>query len=164
MTQEVAQDTSVETLPVSPTFLPVRLGVVALLIPMFWLWLGTAGGVAAAVALPLAVVLFMPRALVLDEEGFRLLSLVPRKKILWREVDSFTTGAASKVGPFVLFTKAGRRPRWWYPAGWPAQGGFTPAFAFARGRRALSASDLSDLLNDRLAQARAASGMDMAHQ
>ena len=37
---EVAQDASVETLPASLTFLAVRFGIVALLIPIFWLWFG----------------------------------------------------------------------------------------------------------------------------
>ena len=105
------------------------------------------------------VMLFAPRALVLDEEGFRQLSVVPRKKVLWCGVDSFNTGAAPKVGAFVLYTKAGRTPRWWYPAGWPAQGGLPPAFASARGGRALSASELSDLLNDRLVRAHTASAI-----
>ena len=63
----------------------------------------------------------------------------------------------TRFGAFVLYTKAGRRPRWWYPAGWPAQGGIPPAFAPRRGMRALSASDLCGLLNDRLAKARSAS-------
>jgi hypothetical protein len=88
-----------------------------------------------------------------------LVSLVPRKKILWRRVDAFSTGSGLRFGPFVAYTKAGRRPRWWYPAGWPAQGGLPPAFASARGGRALSASDLSDLLNDHLARARTASAV-----
>ena len=156
---EVAQDASVETLPASLTFLALRFGIVALLIPIVWLWVGAAAGVATAVALASVLTLFAPRALVLDEEGFRQLSLVPRKKVLWRAVDSFKTGAAPKVGAFVLYTKAGHRPRWWYPAGWPAQGGLPPAFASARGGRALSARDLSDLLNDRLARARTASAI-----
>ena len=156
---EVARDASVETLPASLTFLAVRSGIVALLIPTFWLWFGAAAGVATAVVLASVVMLFAPRALVLDEEGFRQLSVVPRKKVLWCGVDSFNTGAAPKVGAFVLYTKAGRTPRWWYPAGWPAQGGLPPAFASARGGRALSASELSDLLNDRLVRARTASAI-----
>jgi hypothetical protein len=154
---EVAQDGSVETLPASPSFRAVGIGVVALLIPILWLWLGAVAAVVSGVALASVVVLFAPRALVLDEEGFRLLSLVPRKKILWRGVDAFSTRSGPRFGPFVAYTKAGRRPRWWYPAGWPAQGGLPPAFSSARGGRALSARELSDLLNDRLARARAAS-------
>jgi hypothetical protein len=154
---EVDQDGFVETLPASPSFCAVRIGVVALLIPILWLWLGTVAAVATAVALACAVILFAPRALVLDEEGFRRLSLVPRKKVLWRGVDSFIVGSVPRVGGVVLYTKAGRTPHWWYPTGWPAQGGLSPAFAAARGGRGLSASDFSDLLNDRLARARAAS-------
>lgn len=156
---EVAQDGFVETLPASPFFRAVRIAVVALPIPILWLWLGAAAAVVSAVALASVVVLFAPRALVLDEEGFRLVSLVPRKKILWRGVDAFSTRSGPRFGPFVAYTKAGRRPRWWYPAGWPAQGGLFPAFASARGGRALSASELSELLNDRLARARAASAV-----
>jgi hypothetical protein len=151
---EVAQNASVETLPASLPSVALRLGVVALLIPVVWLWLGAFAGAVTAVGFAAVVLLFAPRALVLDDEGFRRLSLVPRKKVLWRAVDSFTTGSAPRAGAFVLYTKAGRRPRWWYPAGWPAQGGIPPVFASARGGRALSASDLSDLLNDRLARAR----------
>jgi hypothetical protein len=156
---DVARDGSVETLPASPTFLAGRIGVVALLIPILWLWLGVAAAVVSALALASVVVLFAPRALVLDEEGFRLVSLVPRKKILWRGVDAFSTGSGPRFGPVVAYTKAGRSPRWWYPAGWPAQGGLPPAFASARRGRALSARELSDLLNDRLARARAASAI-----
>jgi hypothetical protein len=155
MTQ-LSQDAAVETLPASPTLLAVRFGIVALLVPIVWLWLGPAAGVATAIALACLGILFTPRALVLDDEGFRQLSLVPRKKVLWRTVDSFNTGWAPKAGSFVLYTKAGRRPRWWYPAGWPAQGGLPSAFASARGGRALSAGQLADLLNDRLARARSA--------
>jgi hypothetical protein len=152
-----APNGSVETLPASPTFLAVRVAIAAPLIPIVWLWLGAAAALESAVGLAGAVILFAPRALVLDDEGFRRLSLVLRKKVLWREVDSFTAGSISKVGEVVLYTKAGRRPRWWYPVGWPAQGGLTPAFASTRGGRALSASELSALLNDRLARVRAAS-------
>ena len=158
MTTLPAQDALVETLPASRTFFAVRLGIVALLIPIVWLWLGALAGSATAFALAVVVLLFIPRALVLDQQGFRQLSLVPRKKVLWRTVDCFSTGSAPRAGRFVLYTKAGRRPRWWYPAGWPAQGGIPPAFASKRGDRALSASDLADLLNDRLARARAAFG------
>jgi type IV secretory pathway VirB3-like protein len=147
----------VQTLPASLPFLAVRLGVVALLIPIVWLWLGAVAGAATAMALVAVAVLFVPRALVLDDEGFRQLSLVPRKKVLWSRVDSFNTGSAPRAGAFVLYTKAGRRPHWWYPAGWPAQGGIPPAFASTRAGRALSASDLSELLNDRLARARTVS-------
>jgi hypothetical protein len=154
---EAARGASVETLPASPTSLAVRIAVVAPLIPILWLWLGAAAALESAVALACAVILFAPRALVLDEEGFRRLSLILRKKVLWREVDLFTTGSISKVGEVALYTKAGRRPRWWYPVGWPAQGSLTPAFASTRGGRALSASELSALLNDRLARVRAAS-------
>jgi hypothetical protein len=100
---EVVQDGSVETLPASPSFLAVRIAIVAPLIPILWLWLGAAA-FATAVALACAVVLFAPRALVLDEEGFRRLLPSP-----------------------------------------------------PRGGRALSASELSALLNDRLASARAGS-------
>jgi hypothetical protein len=152
---EAYQGAAVETLPASPSYVVVRIGVVALLVPIVWLWLGAAAGLATAAVLASVFILFAPRALVLDDEGFRLLSLVPRKKVLWRGVDSFGTGAGPKVGAFVLYTKAGRTPRWWYPAGWPAQGGLPPAFASARGGRALSARDLCELLSDRLARARA---------
>jgi hypothetical protein len=154
---EVAHDASVETLPASLPFLAVRIGVVALLIPILWLWVGALAGAATAAALAALMLLFAPRALVLDEDGFRQLSLVPRKKVLWRGVDAFNTGSAPRAGAFVLYTKAGRRPRWWYPAGWPAQGGIPPAFASAPRDRALSASDLCRLLNDRLAKARSGS-------
>ena len=150
----MTEDASLETLPASLPFLAVRLVVVALLIPIVWLWLGAVAGVATAAALATVAVLFAPRALVLDEEGFRQLSLVPRRKVLWRGVDSFSIGSAPRAGAFVLYTKVGRRPHWWYPAGWPAQGGLPPAFASARGGRALSARDLSELLNDRLTRAR----------
>jgi hypothetical protein len=153
---EADQDASVETLPASPRFVAVQIGVVALVVPVLWLWLGAAAAVATAVALACVFILFAPRALVLDEEGFRLVSLVSRKKVLWRGVDSFNTGAAGKAGTFVLYTKAGRKPRWWYPAGWPAQGGLPAAFATARGGRALSARDLCELLSERLARARTA--------
>jgi hypothetical protein len=138
-------------LPASWTFLGVRLGIVALLIPVMWLWLGVVAAVATALALAAVMVLFVPRALVLDEQGFRQLSLFPRKKVLWSTVDSFGTGSTPRSGRFVAYTKAGRRPHWWYPAGWPAQGGIPPVFASTPGGRALSASDLADLLNDRLA-------------
>jgi len=147
-----------ETLPASRTFFAVRVGIVAVLIPIAWLWLGVLAGVATALALAVGLLLFAPRALVLDEQGFRQLSLVHRKKVLWGMVDSFSTGSAPRAGRFVLYTKAGRRPRWWYPAGWPAQGGIPPAFASSPGSRALSASELADLLNNRLARARAGSG------
>ena len=153
MTTLPAQDTAAETLPASPMFLAVRLGVVALLIPIVWLWAGVLATAATALALA-AVPLLAPRALVLDEQGFRQLSLFPRKKVAWSRVDSFSTGWAWRAGRFVLYTKAGRKPRWWYPAGWPAQGGIPSAFASKPGGRALSASDLADLLNDRLARAR----------
>jgi hypothetical protein len=123
---EVANDASVETLPASLTFLALRIGIAALLIPILWLWFSALAGAAAAAALGALALLFTPRALVLDEDGFRQLSLVPRKKILWRGVDSFNTGSAPRAGAFVLYTKVGRRPRWWYPAGWPAQGGIPP--------------------------------------
>jgi hypothetical protein len=156
---EVIQDGNAETLPASGSYLALRLGISGLLIPLLWLWLGALAGAIAAVALAAVALLFAPRALILGEEGFRVLSVVPRKKVLWRCVDSFNVGAAPRVGPFVLYTKAGRRPRWWYPAGWPAQGGFPAAFASAPGGRALSASELVDLLNDRLARARTASGL-----
>ena len=154
---EAARDASVETLPASPAFVAVRIGVIALLVPIFWLWLDTVAAVATAAVLAPLLALFAPRALVLDDEGFRMLSLVPRRKVLWRTVDSFDTGSTSKVGPIVVYTKAGRRPRWWYPAGWPAQGSLPPTFASARGGRALSARDLAALLNDRLARARTGS-------
>lgn len=150
---EVAQDGFAETLPASKSYLAVRFGIVGLLVLLSWLWFGALAGAATAAALAGIALLFVPRALILDEEGFRLLSLVPRKKVPWRGVDSFNVGAAPRAGTFVLYTKAGRRPRWWYPAGWPAQGGIPPAFASARGGRALSASELADLLNDRLARA-----------
>ena len=147
------QDTSTETLPTSPTFLAVRYGFVALTIPIVWYWLGMVAGAATAVSLAAVILLFGPRALVLDEQGFRLLSLFPRKKVLWGMVDSFRMGSAPRTGTFVVYTKAGRRPRWW----WPARGGMIPrAFAPKPGGRALSASDLADLLNDRLVRARAA--------
>jgi hypothetical protein len=141
-------------LPASWTFLAVRLGILALLIPVVWLWLGDVAAAATALALAAVMLLFVPRALVLDEQGFRQLSLVPRKKVLWSMVDSFSTGSAPRAGSFVLYTKAGRRPHWWYPAGWPAQGGIPPVFAAEAGGRALSASDLADLLNERLATRR----------
>jgi hypothetical protein len=83
---EVAQEASIETLPASLTFFAVRIGIVALLVPILWLWLGRGAGMPTAVALAAVVVLFAPRALILDVEGFRLLSLVPRKKVLWRAV------------------------------------------------------------------------------
>jgi hypothetical protein len=138
-------------LPAPWSFLAVRLGVVALLIPIVWLWLGLLAAAATALALAAVMLLFVPRALVLDEQGFRQLSLVPRKKVRWSSVDSFGTGWAPRAGSFVLYTKAGRRPRRWYPVGWPAQGGIPPVFASTPGGRALSARDLADLLNDRLA-------------
>jgi hypothetical protein len=155
MTSLSPQDRSPETLPASRTFLAVRLVIVALLIPVVWLWLGILAGAATALALAAVELLFAPRALVLDEEGFRQLSLAHRKKVLWSGVDSFSTGSAPRAGSFVLYTKAGRKPRWWYPAGWPAQGGIPPAFASKPGGRALSARDLAALLNERLARARA---------
>jgi hypothetical protein len=158
MTSLPPQDRSTETLPASRTFLAVRLAVVAVLIPIVWLWLGVLAAAATALALAAVELLFAPRALVLDDDGFRQLSLVHRKKVLWNRVDSFSTGAAPRAGSFVLYTKAGRRPRWWYPAGWPAQGAIPPAFASKRGGRALNASDLADLLNDHLATARGGFG------
>jgi len=140
------QDTSTETLPTSPTFLAVRYGFVALTIPIVWYWLGMVAGAATAVSLAAVILLFGPRALVLDEQGYRLLSLFPRKKVLWGMVDSFRMGSAPRTGTFVVYTKAGRRPRWW----WPARGGMIPrAFAPKPGSRALSASDLADLLPKR---------------
>ncbi|TML42872.1 MAG: hypothetical protein E6G19_13435 [Actinobacteria bacterium] len=154
MTTVPPQDSYTETLPVSLTFVVVRFGVGALTIPIVWYWLGAVAGTATAVALVGVMVLFGPRALVLDTQGFRLVSLFPRKKVLWSMVDSFSTGSAPRANRFVLYTKAGRRPRWWYPAGWPAQGGIPPAFAPRPGDRALSAGDLADLLNDRLVRAR----------
>jgi hypothetical protein len=154
-TPELAEDDAVERFPASPSFLAVRLAIVALLIPVLWLEFGADVGEATAAVLVTVMVLFVPRALELDGQGFRRLSLVPRRKVPWSAVDSFSTGYTPRVGRFVQYTKAGRTPRWWYPAGWPAQGGITPAFASRRGGRALSATDLCSLLSDRLARARA---------
>jgi len=144
----------IERLPASPAFLAPRLAIGALLIPILWLTFGAAAGETGAAAVAVGVLLFVPRALVLDAQGFRQVSLMPRKKVLWSAVDSFNTGSAPRAGRFVLYTKAGRKPRSWYPAGWPAQGGIPPAFAYPRGERALSAADLCNLLNDRLARRR----------
>jgi hypothetical protein len=153
LTTELAENHAVERLPASSSFLAVRLALSAPLIPILWLWLGAPAGEAAAAALAAVFVLFFPRAIVLDEQGFRVVSLFPRKKVLWNAVDSFDTGYVPRAGALVLYTKAGRKPRWWYPAGWPAQGSIPPAFAARRGDRALRATDLRDLLNDRLARA-----------
>jgi hypothetical protein len=60
---EAARDASVETLPASPTFVAVRIGVIALLIPIFWLWLGTVAAVAIAVVLAPLLALFAPARL-----------------------------------------------------------------------------------------------------
>ena len=154
MTTDLAEIRAVERLPTSSSFLAVRLALSAMLIPIFWLWLGAPAGETTAAALVAVFLLFFPRAIVLDEQGFRLVSLVPGKKVLWSAVDSFTTGYVPRAGRFVQYTKAGRKPRWWYPSGWPAQGGIPPAFAPRRTGRALSATDLCDLLNNRLAEAR----------
>ena len=154
MKAELSADGAFERLPAAATFLAPRLAIGALVIPIVWLSFGPLAGETIAAAVAAGAVLFVPRALVLDAQGFRQLSLVPRRKVLWSSVDSFNTGSAPRFGAFVLYTKAGRRPRWWYPAGWPAQGGIPPAFAPRRGVRALSASDLCGLLNDRLAKAR----------
>jgi hypothetical protein len=153
LTTELAENHAVEKLPASSSFLAVRLALSAALIPLFWLWLGAPAGEITAAALAAIVLSFFPRALVLDEEGFRVLSLVPRKKVLWNAVDSFSTGYMPRSGPLVVYAKAGRKPRWWYPAGWPAQGSIPAAFASRRRDRALSATDLCNLLNNRLARA-----------
>jgi hypothetical protein len=119
------------------------------------LWLGSplAGEITAAIGLAL-LLLFLPRALLIDGTGFRQLPLLPfpRRKVLWTAVDSFGIGYTRGFA-YVSYAKRGRRARWWYPAGWPAQGSITPLFATRRGERALSAGDLCDLLNDRLAAA-----------
>jgi hypothetical protein len=100
---EAARDAFVETLPASPTFVAVRIGVIALLIPIFWLWLGTVAAVAIAVVLAPLLALVAPRALVLDDEGFRMLSLVPRRKVL--------SGARRHRAP-VRLGCAEKRRRW----------------------------------------------------
>jgi hypothetical protein len=140
-------------LPAAPSFVVPRVVAGGLLIPVLWTWLGAVAGVTTAVLVVAFYALFVPRALVLDEEGFRVLSLVPRRKVLWADVASFGTGAALRAGRFVQYTKAGRTPRWWYPAGWPAQGAVPPAFAPSRGKPALSAAELCKLLSDRLVRA-----------
>jgi len=155
LTTERAENHAVERLPASSPFLAARLAIGALLIPILWLWLGAAAGETAAAVLATVALLFVPRALVLDDEGFRMPSLFPRKKVLWNAVDSFSSGYLPRAGMSVLYTKAARTPRWWYPAGWPAQSGIPPAFAARRAERALSATDLCNLLSDRRARARA---------
>ncbi len=156
MTTELAENQAVETLPASLSFVAARLVVSALVVPILWLSAGALAGEITAAALAAIALSFFPRAIVLDEEGFRVVSLLPRKKVLWSAVDSFSTGYAPRAGRFVQYTKAGRKPRWWYPAGWPAQGSIQPAFASRRRDRALRATDLCDLLSDRLARARRA--------
>jgi hypothetical protein len=89
-TTELAENHAVERLPASSSFLAVRLVLSAPLIPIFWLWLGAPAGEAAAAALAAVFVLFFPRAIVLDEQGFRVVSLFPRKKVLWNAVTPST--------------------------------------------------------------------------
>ena len=159
-TAVVDHDLDVETLPASFAWVGYRLAISALLIPVLWASSGLAAAGITAVALGLCAALFLPRRLVLDREGFRLGSLVHRKKVLWRQVGSFGTrpGYYRSGGAFVCYAKAGRTPRWWYPAGWPAQGAIPPAFAAKSGGSALSARDLCALLNERLARARHGDG------
>jgi hypothetical protein len=144
-----------ERLPASLWFY-VRLLAFGAVLILILVQIDALAGAITAAAIAAVALLFYPRGLVLDEEGFRVLSLVPRKKVLWNAVDSFGTGWVPRGGAIVQYTKAGRKPRSWYPAGWPAQGSFPPAFAAQRGGRALRASALCDLMNDRLARARAA--------
>jgi len=141
-----------ERLPASPIFIAVRLAFGAATIVVLLVVFGALAAEVAAVVLLAAAVLFVPRALVLDEHGFRQVSLIPfvrRTKVLWSGVDSFHTRYTTRGGRFVRYAKAGRKPRWWYPAGWPAEGSISPMFASRRGERALSATDLCDLLTDR---------------
>lgn len=152
-----APEEAAETLPSSRTRIVVAFGAGGVAILVSWQGLGVPAGVVTAVAVA-ALVLFMPRALVLDEHGFRLLSLCPRRKVLWRGVDGFSVSYAPAPISFVHYAKAGRKARWWYPAGWPAQGGIPASFAVAQGGRALSASELAGLLNERLDQAVQRSG------
>ena len=146
-----------ERLPASPIFIAVRLAFGAAAIVVLLLVFGALAAEVAAVGLLAAAVLFVPRALVLDEHGFRQVSLIPfvrRTRVPWSGVDSFHTSHATRGGRFVRYARVGRKQRWWYPAGWPAEGSISPMFAPRRGGRALSATDLCNLLTDRAAKAR----------
>ena len=146
--------------PVRAASYAPRLAVLAFSIPVFWLACGARAGAFWGLGLVFVISLFIPRALVLDDEGFRLVSLVPRGKVRWSDVDAFSTTISTTprvgLGRVVRYAKAGRTARWWHIAGWPAQGRIEPVSALRGGERALSAEDLSDLLATRLAVARRA--------
>ena len=147
-----------ERLPASPRFLAPRLAVMLFLIVITWQIWGVRPAAIVAAAAAALVAVFMPRALVIDRNGFQVVSFRPRKEVPWAGVESFGTGYTPRAGSYVSYTKVGRRPHWWYPAGWPAQGSIVPAFATEPGRRALSAAELCELLSSRLARARAQAG------
>ena len=148
-----------QRLPAALRFHAPRLAVVAFSIPVFWLAWGAWGGALWAVSLAVVIPSFIPRAIVLDDEGFQQVSLVPRRKVRWSDVDAFSTAMGAVRGGtrrVVRYTKADRTPRCWYLSGWPAHGTVEPAFALTRGERPLSADDLCGLLATRLALARGA--------
>jgi hypothetical protein len=100
-----------ERLPVSLWFY-VRLLAFGALLILIVVQIDAPAGAITAAAIAAVALLFYPRGLVLDEEGFRVLSLVPRKKVLWNAVDSFSTGWVPRGGAIFQYTKAGRKPRW----------------------------------------------------
>src|SRR5512133_864430 len=155
MTSLPPQHRSTETLPASRTFFAVRLGIVALLIPIAWLWLGVLAGVATALALAwdCCCSRLAPSFSTSGDSVSSRWFTEEKCSGAWSIPSAPVRHRALAVSS--LYTKVGRRQRWWYPAGWPAQGGIPPAFASSPGGRALSASELADLLNNRLARARA---------
>ena len=149
-----------DRLPASPGFLvPRAAGATAAAVAGSWVWLGEVAGLGAAAALLVLFVLFLPRALLLDGAGFRIVRIVPGRRFPWSQVERFfahTSGnPRTPLLRWVRYEKAGRRARWWYPAGWPAEGSILPAFSAHAGGPALAADELCVLLNERLSEARA---------
>jgi hypothetical protein len=113
--------------------------------------------IVAVVALCVAAVywlLYWPKGLLLDADGFRtvpLVPLVPRRKVLWKDVASFrayTVNARGKDVPGIGYDLVGEKRAWWR-WGMPAKR-FLPIFAAAPGGPALSNDELAAFLNQQL--------------
>jgi hypothetical protein len=147
-----------------PDVLPVTVGTVvrrAALPAVFIVAsaLRAGGGVVLAIVLvgclAVAVVLTYPRALRVDDDGFQNVPFVPlgrRRRVRWTDVDSFDTGNTRGFS-FVRYTRAGRRARRWFPAGWPAQRSLMPIYRGPSGE-ALDAPALAAYLQARLDRTR----------